>query len=48
MVSVLRGIQARSQEQTRIHDKHDWEGYFESLVEQDFQNNLFFRSGTKK
>jgi len=27
---------------------HDWEGYFESLAEQGFQNNPFFRSGTKK
>jgi len=24
------------------------EGYFESLAEQGFQNNLFFRSSTKK
>jgi|GEM_PF-3172731 len=27
---------------------HDLEGYFESLAEQGFQNNPFFRSGTKK
>jgi len=27
---------------------HDLEGYFESLAEQGFQNNPFFRSGTNK
>ena len=28
--------------------RHDLEGYFESLAEQGFQNNPFFRSGTNK
>ena len=28
--------------------RHDLEGYFESFASQGFQNNPFFRSGTKK
>jgi len=44
-------LQVRHCRQSKLCFKpaeHDWEGYFESLAEQGFQNNLFFGANSKK